>query len=129
MRRDSTALRPGVTMTTGTRPEPAGQMLREWAADQLDLDAAARPEEVRAQFLRRLPDEDFLPPLAWQEAAALLDGLPAPATPPEDAVAEMAESLREEVESFAGQFFALRPDERRARWQTLAERCRMDLPL
>ena len=43
-----------------------------WAAEQLGLEPDATPEEVRAAWLRLLPDEDFVPLSEWHWSLAAM---------------------------------------------------------
>src|SRR5215472_17203152 len=93
---------------TGIDPERLERRLR-WAAEQLELSPDASPEDVRAAWLRRLPEEDFVPRAELQSAlASLLRRRPEgnwEARADEAASLAEEESLREEVETFAGQFW------------------------
>jgi hypothetical protein len=116
---------------TGTDPEREARR-RRWAAAQLGVAPDASPEEARSAFLRRLPEEDFVPPAAWAWAVRVLCGdRPGPWQSAADAEAARAagEGLRDEVEEFAGRFWALQPAERRARWDGLVARAAFSPPL
>jgi hypothetical protein len=111
---------------TGIDPDRLPRRLR-WAAEQLGLEADASPEEVRAAWLRLLPEEDFVPLSEWRwSLVALLRreserGLEARAD--EAAAREEEDSLRDEVEDFAEGFWGLPAEARRQRWQELTARC------
>jgi hypothetical protein len=111
---------------TGTDPETLQRRLR-WAAEQLELDPAASPSEVRAAWLRLLAEEGFVPPSEWRLAVQVLlrrqpEGGWADRA---DAAASLAEEerLRGEVEAFADQFWDFTPEHRRQRWEELTARC------
>jgi hypothetical protein len=95
---------------------------RQWAAGQLGLAADATAAEARAAFLRRLPREDFVPPLELVQAARCF-GVGATAARDARTEAEVARAeeaaLRVDVEEFADQYWELRPADRRTRWETL----------
>ncbi len=110
-------------MTTGTTPEKQqGPPIRRWAADLLGLSANATPEQARAEFMRLLPREDFVPWLPQQLAFATLSGVP-----PLDArdLAWTAEEERwaEQVEEFAATLFENVPADRAQRWAELMDGC------
>jgi hypothetical protein len=98
-----------------------------WAAEQLGLGPRASTSEVRAAFLRRLPDVDFLPPEAWQRAYQQLTAsgpfAPDSATGSPRLLQVEEDRLRREVENFASQFFRLPATNRKLRWQDLRKRC------
>jgi hypothetical protein len=107
--------------------------LKGWAAAQLAVSADTAPAEVRAVFLRRLAQTNFVPPPLLHRAYGLLhDRQP---TPAEDRVgyeaALYAEEvrLREEVETFVQGFFDLLPGDRRRRWEELVDQCAWSPPL
>lgn len=111
---------------TGIDPDRLQRRLR-WAAEQLGLSPHASADEVRAAWLRRLPEEDFVPSseLRWA-LAALLRRQPEggwEARADEAAFAAEEERLRDEVEAFAEQFWDLPADERRRRWEKLTDCC------
>jgi hypothetical protein len=111
---------------TGIDPDRLERRLR-WAAEQLGLSPHASADEVRAAWLRRLPEEDFVPSseLRWA-LAALLRRQPErgwETRADEAASAAEEERLRGEVEAFAEQFWYMPADERRRRWQELTDRC------
>jgi hypothetical protein len=117
---------------TGIDREQQDRRLR-WAAAELGVRPDAPPEEVRAAFLRRLADEEFVPPPSWRWAVEALTrrGPDGPSEARADAEASRAEEerLREEVEAFTEQFWALAPAERGSSWQHLAARCGFSPPL
>jgi hypothetical protein len=115
-------------MTTGIPREQAPIDLRMWAAVKLDI-GPVEPESVRQALLRRLPEDEFVPPLEWQQAAAIAGVLPAPVAPPQDAVRDMEDCLSGGVEKLAEQFFTLPPDQRRQRWQEEYKDCAGSLQL
>jgi hypothetical protein len=111
---------------TGIDPERRKRRLR-WAAEHLEVNPGATPDEVRADWLQRLPMLDFVPPSEDRAALAALlrrqreGGWEASAD--QQAYAWEEEQLRGEVEAFAQQFWEILPDERRRRWEELANRC------
>ena len=111
---------------TGIDPERLERRLR-WAAEQLGLSPHASPEEVRAAWLRRLPEDDFVPSSEshWALAALLRRQQERGWETRADEAASVAaeERLRGEVEAFAAQFWDFSTDERRRRWEELAGRC------
>jgi hypothetical protein len=108
-------------MTTPSTTDPP-PWLRRWAAERLGVSADAPPAEARTALLRRLPTAEFVPPPDWKAAAEILQGQP-PAPPAEVAArAAEAERLREAIETFAGQFWDLPPEERKPRWLELYDR-------
>ena len=111
---------------TGIDPERLDRRLR-WAAEQLGLSPNASLDEVRAAWLRRLPEEDFVPSseLRWALAALLRRPSEGRWEARADELAAGAEEqrLRGEVEAFAELFWEFLPKERRRCWQELMERC------
>ncbi len=111
---------------TGIDPDRLRRRLR-WAAGQLEVAADASADDVRAAWLRRLEEDDFVPPDEARWAlAALLDRQPKGAAQEHaDRAASLAEEdeLRQEVDAFAGHFWDLPPPQRRGRWQELRQRC------
>jgi hypothetical protein len=94
---------------------------RARAAAVLDLSATADGPVARAAFLRRLTDDNFVPPEVAVAAVNALAGTAIPLTP--EATAEAMPALREEVDAFAAQYWALAPAARRERWANLSSRC------
>src|SRR5436309_2853075 len=99
-----------MTMATGLPETPAADATR-WAAEQFDLGPEASAPEVRAAFLRSLPDEDFVPPESWQQAIFTL-APHRPDAPPrlpldDQVLRAREEEWRTQVEAFAGRFFTL----------------------
>lgn len=116
-------------MTTGTPPEPASDALHRWAAEQLEFPPDVSPKESRAAFMLRLRDEDFMPPLCWQQASrALLGGKPSETLAAEVRTQEEAR-LRAAVETFAVEFFLLDVAAREQRWKELCRQCAFSPPL
>ena len=109
--------------------DSAQRTLRQWAARQLGLPADVTRKAVQADFLRRLPAEEFVPPACWQQALGVLTDRPVDAGLGEQAAWDDEESLREQVEAFAVQFFQLDPEHRTARWRDLSSRCAALPPL
>jgi hypothetical protein len=112
---------------TGSPPEPEGR-----ADELLGVAAGAGPAEVRAAFLRRLEEADFVPPPVWLRAYESLGGRRLPAEEGREGGQERLaaeERLREEVEELALQFFTWAAPERRRRWQALVARCAPYPPL
>src|SRR5262249_11332930 len=115
----------GTTVKTGNAPEPA--LGPHWAARELGLDAHADPAAARAEFLRRLPEVEWVPPATWPVAVEVLSGWAQPTsmTPAREGALHTHErQLREEVDAFTWRFFQMPPDKRRQQWQALSVRCR-----
>lgn len=114
------------TTMTGIDPERRERRLR-WAAEQLGLNPHASAEEIRAAMLQRLPDEDFVPLSEDRGALAALLRRPAEggweARADQEAYWWEQVQLRGEVEAFAQQFWDVPAEERRRRWEALADRC------
>jgi|GEM_PF-6789046 len=87
-------------------------------AEQLATSAESTSDEAVAAFLRTLPKGNFLPA---PEQVAAVNALAAAALPvgPDYTVEQL---LRNEVETFAAQYWALAPTERRAAWEDLSRR-------
>ena len=101
---------------------PPPSPFRRWATEQLELPVDATTAQARAVLRDRLRDEDFVPPLRWQQAVQVLSEKRAPGQlPPAAVLFDEERRLLEEVGVFAGKFFELPPDERRARWQELLD--------
>jgi hypothetical protein len=95
-----------------------------WAARTLEVEQAAGGPAVRAAFLRKLPDEDFVPPAPWRPALEVLSGRETAHARPllyNQFVEETAPTFRDQVESFAIAFFSLPPDQRAKRYDELRE--------
>lgn len=111
---------------TGIDPERLERRLR-WAAEQLGLSPHASSEEARAAWLRRLPEDDFVPSSESRWALAALLRRPQDggweARADEAAFVAEEERLRDEVETFATQFWDIPVGERRRRWEELRDRC------
>jgi hypothetical protein len=118
-----------MTMTTGAPPEANAGVLRRWATEQLELPAEVSAKESRAAFMQRLRDEDFMPPLAWQQASRALLGRGASESLTAQVLTEEEARLRAEVESFAVEFFSLEIDEREKRWRLLRDQSAFSPPL
>jgi hypothetical protein len=102
---------------------PPGSGLERWSAEQLGLAEDAAPEAVRAAVFRELPEQDFVPSFAWHQAAIVLTR-PNQKVLLDDALRghllrTEEESLREEVEEFAAEFFTLPVPQRQVRYQAL----------
>jgi hypothetical protein len=99
---------------------------RAWALRQLGLDEKADHADVRAAALRRLHEEDFVPPWTWQQGFMLL-GRPnhESALVHGRLLQDEEERLRGEVSAFAGVLFELDRGERQRRWQALREPCEL----
>lgn len=111
---------------TGIDPNRLQRRLR-WAAEQLEVSPDASPDEVRAAWLRRLAEDDFVPSSDSRQALEVfLQRHPEGgwlARADEAAAQWEEEQLRAEVEAFAAEFWNLSVEERRQRWENLAERC------
>jgi hypothetical protein len=108
-------------------PERQNADLTAWAAEQLGVGPQTPPEEVRAAFLRSLPQRDFVPPASVRQALRILapvkpSGLPSLPSDDSDFLAREGE-LRAEIERFAVEFFNLGLGRRQQRWQELYDRC------
>lgn len=117
-------------MTTDTSPESPAADLRRWACKQLELAPEASTEERRRAVLAELAQFDFTPPLGWQSAmraSGILSGGDLGFGLDDRALysARRAweESLREEIEAFAAEFFSLEVPDRIGRFGDLADRC------
>lgn len=111
-------------MRTGNAPEPA--LGSHWAGKELDLENPGDRAAARAEFLRRLPEADFLPPASWPLALALLQGrkLPDHPTPAQaEALHGQERGLRHELDQFTERFFQIDVSRRRRQWQALVARC------
>src|SRR3954469_24276506 len=100
---------------------------RRRAADQLGVPPDAEPTEAWAAFLRRLPAAGFCPPPPLCAAAAGLAGRPVPGAA--GVVVEPDaddDAVQAEVTAFVQEFWSLRPDVRRGRWQDLLARSAAD---
>jgi hypothetical protein len=102
-----------------TRPDEHDPIAR--AATALDLPPDVTGAVASAEFLRKLPAENFAPPEEWVAALNRLAGTGLPLTP--DALATEADELRSDVDAFAAAFWELPPDDRRAKWSALYARC------
>ena len=101
-----------------------------WAAEQLGLDGPLDFAAARGKLWRQLRAHELLPPADWQVCARVaLGGAPAEMSPGESIVSGRRDALREQVETFAAQFFRLPPDARRAQWEDLMPHCRPHAPL
>lgn len=119
-------------MTTGTPLEGTPADLRAWTAAQLGVSPADSAADLRGTVVQRLADEDFLPPWRWQQALAVAQR---PAEAAErvrghgQADLDEENRLRNEVGALAAEFFALKPAERRGRWEILNAACAPHLAL
>jgi len=101
---------------------PPPSPFQRWATDQLGLPPTATAGAARTLLRDRLRDEDFVPPLRWQQAVQVLGEKRAPGQlPPATVLHDEERRLDEVVSEFAGKFFTLPVDERRARWQELLD--------
>ena len=92
----------------------------KWAAAQLGVPPESSPEVCTTAFLRRLAEEDFVPPPRLKDAWQFVtrgSSDSRPALPWIDSDAESELSGR--IEEFAGQFFNLPPEQRSAHWERL----------
>ncbi len=96
-----------------------------WACGVFGLQPGATQQAIRAAILAHLDEANFVPPAAWRQAIWLLSDPKAPQAWPEngyDAFHEALEnSLAEDVDAFATQFFSLPRGPRRAKWTQLLE--------
>jgi hypothetical protein len=119
-------------MTAGLPDIPAAE-LNAWAAGQLQVSPGASPGEVQAALWRSLPEADFVPAPAVDQAWRILiprRSVPAPGVSMEDrSFQEKEEQWRAEVEQFAQEFFNLSPTDRHRRWQDLHGRFAWSRPL
>src|SRR5579871_6142019 len=91
-----------------------------WVKKYLGLEENLSPAAARTFLLGSLPEMEFVPPLAWQQAGELCAGR-AP-TAAAELQLEYEQELRTELEAFAAQFFAIPWDTREARWRELFAR-------
>jgi hypothetical protein len=94
--------------------------LGRWALEQFHLPADASPAAARSALMQRLREEEFVPPLTWQQAHRTLTQ-PDGAAPPEYYVYAEEERLRTEIELLASNFFTLDVEKRQQQWQGLME--------
>ncbi len=106
---------------------PSELSKRAWAAEVLGTAAYGAPADFTAAFLRRLAEEDFVPPTdlrsAWEAVRSNADSsrrLPA-------FERSVEEQLQAAIEEFAARFFALPRPKRVERWHALFVRAK-DLP-
>jgi hypothetical protein len=117
-------------MTTGTSPEPPAA-LRRWALAQFDLQPNLATDAARRELLKQLGPIDFVPSSDWDSALRVAGIAPCDgdwngaAFAP--ALRAVEESVRENVDAFAAQFFSLPPEARRVRYQELLGQC-MGMP-
>jgi hypothetical protein len=108
-------------MTVGNSSLSNGEP-RAWAAEILGTSPDGAPAEFTAALLRRLVEEDFVPPpvfrMAWE--TAVRPGAEGCRLPPLEQFCE--ERLSVEIEQFAGQFFTIPRPQRVQRWQLLFDR-------
>jgi hypothetical protein len=111
-------------MTNG-RPDRANETSR--AAARLGVAPGTDAAGVRAAFLGRLEEVEFVPPPDMLRAFETLGGRALPGgestTRTGDSFAEESR-VREELETLAADFFSYPVAERRRRWEALAEPCR-----
>jgi hypothetical protein len=112
-----------MSTTTGTPPETTARLLTRWAAEQLELEPNVSLREARAAFVAKLPDEDFVPPLRWQQAYRVLGADAVGPAVVVQALADEETRLRTEVECFAVEFWQLNGERRRERWQEIFAAC------
>jgi len=110
---------------TGIAPD---NIMRRWAAKQLGISSDALPEAARAAFLRRLPEEEFVPGPALVDAARALGVIGVNNSRYSGAhltaFREEENALRSEVEEFAGSYWKMPPDARSEQWTNLRNRAR-----
>lgn len=87
-------------------------------AELLRAPADATAGTASSALLRLLPGDEFLPPAGEVAAVNALAGTAAPVGRDPD----VEQLLRDEVESFAGNFWALAPADRRPAWAELSRR-------
>ena len=107
-----------------TKPTETDTELRQWARHQFGL-ADDAPTD-RAALLRQLSEEAFSPPPGMDYAARLLCGTAENAAFDlglQEAQRELENQCREEVETFARNFFALPVRLRWSRYEELQARC------
>jgi len=100
---------------------PPPSPFQRWATEQLGLSSSASATDARNALRDRLRDEDFVPPLRWQQAVQVYCG--SSKINPAAFLDNEAERLEGEMAEFAAQFFDLPPAERRARWHNLLDQC------
>lgn len=109
-------------------PEPPPRdpsEVRRWARTAIGAAADTTLDLARRELLGKLADEDFVPPLSWQQSAWVLNdearGIATQDQPP-GFVTDRRADLMVDIASFAKEFFDLEPPERLARWQALRDR-------
>jgi hypothetical protein len=107
--------------------------LTEWAESEADVRLADGAPAVRSRLVERLELEAWLPSPGLQyafETLAIgperLRGMPIDPTAGDYFVAAEG-MLRDEIETFAGEYFQIEPAARAQRWRSLAERA-VDFP-
>ena len=91
-----------------------------WAAEQLGVPAESPPEVCTAAFLRRLADEDFMPPQRLRQAWEIATGKSCEESrslPWIDAAVE--EELSNKIEDFAQLLYYVPLEQRSAHWERL----------
>jgi len=114
-------------MKAGEIPDRPLPDLRPWAARVLELEADAPARELRAAFMLRLEQEDFVSPWREQQAFHVLRSQserPVRQALELGGIAEEEEDrLRDEIGQFADEYFSLGEEERRQRWEALWKQC------
>lgn len=102
---------------------PPTDPLRQWAANLLGLPPDTTRDEARTAILRRLPEEQFLPPTDWRSAWDVL-ATPPSAAMPSSPIAWYVEDgqLRRQLAEFVDKFWEHELVERRQHWQELLDR-------
>ncbi len=108
-------------VTTGTNPDDGA---RRWAAGLLGAHESASPEEAGRAYLRKLREQEFMPPFPLHGALRVFQQQPLSAAAEEQVRVEEQTRLRAEVDAFANEFFRLPAAKRRERWNELLVRCR-----
>jgi hypothetical protein len=89
-----------------------------WAAERLDTAPAGRSGDFTVGLLRRVEEEDFVPPPIVRQAWEVAMGKAAADPAPLDELLE--ENQRAEIEAFASRFFEIAPADRNRTWRRLA---------
>jgi hypothetical protein len=105
--------------------------VRDWSRDTLGIDALSGTDSIRSRLLQFLEAAEYLPPAAWRDAIDVLN------FPCDDARQhtcapfrkELEHRLRDALDQFVAEFFAVSRDTRKERWSRLAAESAPFLPL
>ncbi len=111
-----------------TKPVQTNPDWSAWAREQLHLSESSTSADARQAYLKRLNDEDFLPPAHLPYALAVLEGkAEAPGANEEAVWPEVGDRQRQRVEEFARRYLQIPIDDRIDQWLKLKADCR-DVP-